>query len=135
MPLILPVQEPTYGSESFDPGPIENQWNLVKYVPFDLVEGETSDFIIITVTAAEGREFASGTSPIAVLKAREKNSGDPYTELADGIDMSAYPEGQNVQFEVVCEALAVSGRKRGYMFMGSRELGGAAGWRDTSSGS
>jgi len=97
------------------------------YVTFDLVAGETSTAIIIKAEAATGRTLQSGSHLKIRLKARETESGDPYTDLATGIDLSGFTPGV-VSFDLICEADAsLTGLVRAPLALVTT-INSAAGW-------
>jgi hypothetical protein len=101
--------------------------NRIGYLCYDLVSGETSESIIIRVIPSAGTRLLSEQSDSVSLKAREHGSGDPFVDLADGIDLSGYTPGVAVDFDLICEASeALTGLVRVALFLGVVNSGGAA---------
>lgn len=103
--------------------------NQIGYVTYDMVEGETADVFVVTVTAAAGRLLRSGSHSAIHLQAREHGSGDPYVSLSSGIDLTPYAPG-TVQFDIRAVAQGVEGRVRASVFLGVQDADAAAGWAD-----
>ena len=100
----------------------------IGYLSFDLVSGASSAPVVVRVTPAEGLIFQSDQSDALSLKAREHGTSDPFVDLADGIDLSDYPAGVPVDFDLVCEAAeGLTGLVRVALFAGVVSSGGA-GW-------
>jgi hypothetical protein len=88
----------------------------VKFMPFDLVSNETSDPVTLTVTIPESGWLRSGSDTAIKIKAREHGSSDPYVDISgEGIDLSGYSEGTDVEFDFVAAAQSVSGMRRGVL--------------------
>lgn len=77
------------------------------YLTFDVVAGETTASFPVKVTPDADRTFRSSSHALITLKARETGSGDPYTDLTTGIDLSGYPAGVPVSFDLICECSAL----------------------------
>jgi hypothetical protein len=99
----------------------------IRHIAYDLVAGETSTAIIVRVTPTPGDVLMSEQSDAVKLKAREHGSGDPYVDLADGIDLSDYTPSEPVDFDLVCEAdESLTGLVRSALFLGVTTAKGAA---------
>lgn len=77
------------------------------YITFDVIAGETTTSFPVKVTPDADRTFRSSSHALIKLKARETGSGDPYADLATGIDLSGYPAGTPVSFDLICECSAL----------------------------
>lgn len=104
----------------------------IGYLAYDLVDGETSDAIVLRVTAQPDRVFKSGPATSVLLKARIHGSGGPYQSLAGGFDLSAYEPGEIVQFDLTATGSVATGRAREAVFVGVVDTPIAAGWQPPS---
>ena len=100
---------------------------VIRYITFDLISGQTSAPVRVWATPAAGAVLASGESAAFELKARLHGSLDPYVELdGAGIELSAYVPN-STEFDLICVALSVEGLARDACFVGVRSSQ-AAGW-------
>lgn len=76
----------------------------IRYLPFDLVSGEQSTAIVIRVTPDAERTLRCGVSADVTFKARENGTADPYVDISTGLDLSGYPAGVPVDFDLICLA-------------------------------
>src|SRR5689334_12469925 len=99
----------------------------IGYLFWDLVNNEQSETIQLAVEAAAGSRFICDASPVVTLYAREHNVGS-FVPLAAGIDLSGYPPGDDVPFDLYAVGAVASGRARDAIFVGVVDEPGRAAW-------
>lgn len=71
------------------------------YVNFDLSDNEISEVMVILVTPAAGYFLSATPEDSDVeIQARETSSGDPFVDLSTSLDLSSYPPGTPVSFDL-----------------------------------
>lgn len=103
--------------------------NPIGYFTIDLVQGEILNFIL-KVVAADGRTFKSGSPSGLTLTARETGSGDPFTSLVAGFDLSGFTPDDVISYDVRATGIQASGRAREAVFVGVINTPAPAGWLD-----
>jgi hypothetical protein len=71
---------------------------------FDMSDGEISGTVVLRVLPNTGYRLQADDDDDLILEARENGSGDPWTDLSTGIDLSSYPENVPVDFDLRCTA-------------------------------
>lgn len=101
--------------------------NRIGYLAYDLVAGETSAPVVIRVIPEADARLLSESAESVKLKAHEHGMMDDLVDLAEGIDLSGYPPGEPVDFDLVCEAdESLTGLVRVALFVGVIAAKGAA---------
>lgn len=99
------------------------------YLTFDLAENEQSAPIALLVWPEPNSLLVSTFDADVSVEARETGSGNPFTDIAGGLDLSSYPAGVGVSFDfrlVAGTPLAGLRRVPLRVVVATR---GAAGWR------
>ncbi len=99
---------------------------VIRFMSYDLIAGQVSEPVVVRVIAGDAM-LVSEQSDDVMLKAREHGTADPFVDLADGIDLSGFTPGSNVDFDLICEASEdVVGLVRAALFLGVVTSGPAA---------